>query len=40
MVPRFNRIAMPMLARNTKGTSQPSRKSIIAAQASTTAMPT
>ena len=33
-------MAMPMLARNTKGTSQPSRKIIMAAQAHRTARPT
>ena len=33
-------VAMPMLARNTNGTSQPSRKIIMARQARATAMPT
>ena len=40
MEPRFIRIIMPMLDRNTKGTSQLSSRSSMAAQARATAMPT
>ena len=40
LLPRFSRMAAPMLARNTNGMSQLSRKTIMATHASTTAMAT